>query len=104
MNNAFFCGCKDNCFLHTIPTLLHKKTYFLPNRIRISHFFRNLHFQKLICTMKGKRTNPLLQDFDNPPFDIIKAGDYLPAFRQTIAEAEAELERIIELLDKLRDL
>ena len=44
--------------------------------------------------MKGKRTNPLLQDFDNPPFDIIKSGDYLPAFRQAIADARAELERI----------
>ena len=44
--------------------------------------------------MKEKRTNPLLQDFDNPPFDIIKAGDYLPAFRQAIAEARAELDRI----------
>ena len=44
--------------------------------------------------MKGKRTNPLLQDFDNPPFDIIKSGDYLPAFRQAIADARAGLERI----------
>ena len=44
--------------------------------------------------MKGKRTNPLLQDFDNPPFDIIKSGDYLPAFRQAIADARAELDRI----------
>ena len=44
--------------------------------------------------MKGKRTNPLLQDFDNPPFDIIKSGDYLPAFRQAIADARAGLDRI----------
>lgn len=36
----------------------------------------------------------MLQDFDNPPFDIIKAGDYLPAFRQVIADARAELDRI----------
>ena len=38
--------------------------------------------------------NPLLQETEIPLFDKIQTAHWLPAFRQTIAEAEAELERI----------
>ena len=38
--------------------------------------------------------NPLLQETEIPLFDKIQTAHWLPAFRQTIADAEAELERI----------
>ena len=44
--------------------------------------------------MNIENENPLLQETEIPLFDKIQTAHWLPAFRQTIAEAEAELERI----------
>lgn len=45
-----------------------------------------------------KRTNPLLAPyetpFDIPPFEQVKAEDYMPALRQAIAEQQAEIDAI----------
>ena len=41
-----------------------------------------------------KRENPLLQTWESPPFDRISVSDYLPAFKQSIAEAKSELDAI----------
>ena len=40
------------------------------------------------------KSNPLLQNWEFPPFDQIRVSDYLPAFEQAISEAEDELEKI----------
>lgn len=44
--------------------------------------------------MNMENGNPLLQETELPPFDLIRTEHYLPAFRESIALAEAELERI----------
>ena len=48
------------------------------------------------CTQK--ETNPLLKDFTTPhhtpPFDLIKTGDYIPAFDVSIEAAKKEIEQI----------
>lgn len=48
---------------------------------------------------QAEQNNPLLSDFDTPfgvpPFDRIKTEHYMPAFDQTIAEARAEIDEII---------
>lgn len=42
------------------------------------------------------RTNPLLQDFEIPPFSKIKEAHYKPAFKQALEEARQEINAISE--------
>lgn len=50
--------------------------------------------------MTGKRMNPLLCEsvlpFGAPAFDLIEKSDYLPAFREAVARAEAEIQAITD--------
>ncbi|MBQ6074477.1 MAG: M3 family metallopeptidase [Bacteroidales bacterium] len=50
--------------------------------------------------MTGKRMNPLLCEsalpYGAPAFDLIEKSDYLPAFREAVARAEAEIQAITD--------
>ncbi len=54
------------------------------------------------CTNQEKNmnTNPLLADFNTihqtPPFDKIKEADYMPAFKEAIQLAKADIKAIVE--------
>lgn len=54
--------------------------------------------------MSNTRNNPLLGDFRSPhnaaPFDKIKNEHFLPAFKKSIEEGEAEVKAVIENEDK----
>ena len=51
------------------------------------------------CTSKTDRTNPFFETWDTPygtaPFSRIETADYLPAFREGIAQQKAEVEAIL---------
>ena len=44
----------------------------------------------------AKNDNPLLSNFDNPPFDKIKVEHYVPAIKASIAEAQKEMDVIVK--------
>jgi len=50
------------------------------------------------CTQPAKEQNPFFTEwntpFQVPPFELIKNGDYLPAFKAAIAENQKEIEAI----------
>jgi peptidyl-dipeptidase Dcp len=51
------------------------------------------------CSQNGKNENPLLNEFDTPfgvpPFDLIKASHFKPAYSKAFAEQKAEIKAII---------
>ena len=53
----------------------------------------------LACTQKPMETNPLLVDYGTayniPPFDKINASHFMPAFKEGMAQHNAEIELII---------
>ena len=55
-------------------------------------------------TMDGQSSNPLLQEwntpYQTPPFKSIKNEHYVPATRTAIAEAEANIQKIIDNKEK----
>ena len=69
-------------------------------------------FFKIVClmtiiaplTMDGQSSNPLLQEwntpYQTPPFKSIKNEHYVPATRTAIAEAEANIQKIIDNKEK----
>ena len=64
--------------------------------MRKNFYMAALLLISMSCTQK--ETNPLLKDFTTPhhtpPFDLIKTGDYIPAFDVSIEAAKKEIEQI----------
>ncbi|KPJ59236.1 MAG: peptidase M3 [Latescibacteria bacterium DG_63] len=57
-------------------------------------------FSLLLCSCSPEHQNPFFSEFDTPfgvpPFDKIREGDYMPAFKEGMAQQQQEIQAIVD--------